>query len=754
MNHSITKLLTSTLILLALGFGTLGAAPTQAAPLLLINEILFNPPGADAPNEYIELRGSANGTLPAGTYLVGIEGDSSGGPGDVQDIFNLSGLSFGSNGYLVLRQNGSTYSTDPNANVLTATGTGWGTNNGSWTHSADGSAADIENASVSFLLINSSSAPALSNDIDSNNDGTADGTVYAGWTVYDSVNSLDNSAAGDFGYGAPTFFNSAGAGAGLEAQSVGFTPGYLARRAGDTSGHTAADWVAGDSELGSVPNFTLGTSGNTFPVSYAGAALNHIGSTNFPALAPSATPTSVATNTPTNTLTPIAIITNTATFTPTDTATLIDIATPTDTATWAPTPDDAATNTATPLDDIEATLTSTPTTSPVGTESPTDTATSIASPLGTDWATWTLAPSDTTTNAATPADAETWTPAPADAATSTATQADTETWTPAPADTATNTVAPTDTATFTPTSTKTATKSSTPTKTATKTLTPTKTTTKTPTSTNTAAPTGTTTFTPTLIASPVGTDTATNTAVPIASPVGTNTATWTPLPTDTATETMTPTDIVTFTLTPTYTATPTRTSTPVPVTVTLNSIGVQDGWVLESSEIGNVGGALNSSANYFLLGDSATRKQYRGILSFSTGSLPDNATITGVMLKVKRIGIGGGGNPLTIFQGFMADIKNGFFGTSALQLTDFQTASSGTYGPFSPTPAGNIYSINLIDGAANINKLATNGGLTQIRLRFKLDDNNNTVANYLSLYSGNATAAADRPQLVLTYTTP
>jgi len=50
--------------------------------------------------------------------------------------------------------------------------------------------------------------------------------------------------------------------------------------------------------------------------------------------------------------------------------------------------------------------------------------------------------------------------------------------------------------------------------------------------------------------------------------------------------------------------------------------------------------------------------------------------------------------------------------------------------------------------------------LTQIRLRsrpssfgVKLDDNNNTIANYLSLFSGNA-AAANRPQLVVEYYVP
>jgi hypothetical protein len=40
-----------------------------------------------------------------------------------------------------------------------------------------------------------------------------------------------------------------------------------------------------------------------------------------------------------------------------------------------------------------------------------------------------------------------------------------------------------------------------------------------------------------------------------------------------------------------------------------------------------------------------------------------------------------------------------------------------------------------------------------MRLRFKLDDNNNTIANYLSLYSGNASATS-RPLLIVEYYVP
>jgi hypothetical protein len=215
---------------------------------------------------------------------------------------------------------------------------------------------------------------------------------------------------------------------------------------------------------------------------------------------------------------------------------------------------------------------------------------------------------------------------------------------------------------------------------------------------------------------------------------------------------MTPTQIVT--LTKTRTATVTATKIPSSKTFTFTSIGAQDGWMLESAEKSNKGGTLDAKATTFRLGDDATKRQYRGILSFSTGAgLPDTAVITKVTLKVMKQNITGGGNPVTAFQGFMVDVKKGFFGIAALQTSDFQTAASKTYGPFKPALIGGWYSINLTSGKDYINKLSSASGLTQIRLRFKLDDNNNTVDNYLSLFSGNAPLAS-RPRLIVEYYVP
>jgi hypothetical protein len=52
-------------------------------------------------------------------------------------------------------------------------------------------------------------------------------------------------------------------------------------------------------------------------------------------------------------------------------------------------------------------------------------------------------------------------------------------------------------------------------------------------------------------------------------------------------------------------------------------------------------------------------------------------------------------------------------------------------------------------GAANFQYISVDG-VTQFRLRFAMDDNNDFGADYLKIYSGNA-LDTDRPQLVVEY---
>jgi hypothetical protein len=182
---------------------------------------------------------------------------------------------------------------------------------------------------------------------------------------------------------------------------------------------------------------------------------------------------------------------------------------------------------------------------------------------------------------------------------------------------------------------------------------------------------------------------------------------------------------------------------------TFRSNGAQDGWILESSETSNKGGKLNKGASTLNVGDDAANKQYRAMLAFGTAALPDDAVITKVTLKVRRQGVTGGGNPINTFKGFMVDVKKGNFGKATLQLADFQTKGSKTLSGLKPKLVGGWYTMNLTTAKAQINLT----GNTQIRLRFKLDDNNNFIANFLKIYSGNA-AAASRPQLIIEYHVP
>jgi hypothetical protein len=175
----------------------------------------------------------------------------------------------------------------------------------------------------------------------------------------------------------------------------------------------------------------------------------------------------------------------------------------------------------------------------------------------------------------------------------------------------------------------------------------------------------------------------------------------------------------------------------------------QDGWVLESGEFTNQGGSLNRGAKTLNLGDDAARRQYRVILSFNTSTIPSNAVIAKAQLKIKRHSVVGGGNPVNIFNGFMVDVKRGNFGKIGLQLTDFNAKANKSFAAGKPKPVGGWYTLNLNKGRAQINK----DGNTQIRLRFKLDDNNDSVANILRLYSGNA-GTANRPQLIIEYGIP
>jgi hypothetical protein len=182
------------------------------------------------------------------------------------------------------------------------------------------------------------------------------------------------------------------------------------------------------------------------------------------------------------------------------------------------------------------------------------------------------------------------------------------------------------------------------------------------------------------------------------------------------------------------------------------SAGAQDGWVLETSETSNKGGTTNPTSATFLLGDTASKQQYRAILSFNTAALPDNAIITRVVLKIRRhslIGV----NPFTTQGKIAIDIRKGAFSkANPLQTTDFQAAADiSGIGAFVNKPQPGGWYVTSLRPAAF--PFVHRGGITQFRLRFQKDDDNDAVADFLRFFSGNALAAS-RPVLVISYYVP
>lgn len=287
-------LLTATMVL--------GAARLASAGPL-ISEIYFNPPGGNDVTgalEYIELRGDANLSLD-NYYFITLENENdefnSGTPGEIENIFNLAGMSFGSNGYLVLGMKGSLYpglngaydvaapanpaqptpaeslktlGNGAHAYVNRDTGSGYG--NGTTSSIGHvGQNNDLEGSGFTAMLIYVDSklggvAPVLNDDLDAGNDGLDLLTGQTGWTILDSIGVMGETSETDYG----RLYAGVGFGPGItKAAPGGVEPGstyintapavleleYVARVG---TGIAASNWMAANLTNDGASGYTNG----------------------------------------------------------------------------------------------------------------------------------------------------------------------------------------------------------------------------------------------------------------------------------------------------------------------------------------------------------------------------------------------------------------------------------------------------------------------------------------------------------------
>lgn len=273
--------------------------------------------------EYFEFRGPANATIPADVYFVAIDGDDE-NPGIVQDAIELGGLSFGSNGLLVIVVNitmdagavdqngadiGGTTFTNlyapglamSDANVvtieMTASSIDWtdeDSGDGAFTETLnkfnissrtpdidyDGSIID---QSASYMIIQTPAGAGNPDgeNVDSDANGVLDG-VAASWTIFDGVSILDDDdigGAGEYAYAEMIFVEDPDA---MLPPAVAVTfdpaltptivtlnqyPNYVARQGLQTGyactadGVNNDDWMAGRVNSLSYPDWKFSSTG-------------------------------------------------------------------------------------------------------------------------------------------------------------------------------------------------------------------------------------------------------------------------------------------------------------------------------------------------------------------------------------------------------------------------------------------------------------------------------------------------------------
>ncbi len=190
-----------------------------------------------------------------------------------------------------------------------------------------------------------------------------------------------------------------------------------------------------------------------------------------------------------------------------------------------------------------------------------------------------------------------------------------------------------------------------------------------------------------------------------------------------------------------------------PVEKIFVSIANEDGWVRESGENSNVGGARNAGgggAKAIRMGDHRGNQQYKAILSFDTSSIPADVTITSARLEMTR-GRNTGQNPFNTHGIHFVDIKaGGFSGNNVLENSDFQAPADGVQVGIVSNQGGSgaTYNVDLNEDALSF---ISNQDRTQLRLYFSLDDNDDKGTDLAGFYSANNSNAARHPRLIVTY---
>jgi len=186
---------------------------------------------------------------------------------------------------------------------------------------------------------------------------------------------------------------------------------------------------------------------------------------------------------------------------------------------------------------------------------------------------------------------------------------------------------------------------------------------------------------------------------------------------------------------------------------TFRSTAKYDGYVREYLDDYWFGNITNSGANTIYVGDDAGKRLLVGILDFDTSALPDTAVISYAVLEMRVASLNQRyGDPYTALGDVNADIVTPYFGYSpSLEPIDFEWPSDGWVGVFSWTYKANTWVYLEVDPFyfSSINV----ADRTQFKVYF-WDDNDDSLPQGITFYSGNMRITSERPKRTVYYDVP
>ena len=189
--------------------------------------------------------------------------------------------------------------------------------------------------------------------------------------------------------------------------------------------------------------------------------------------------------------------------------------------------------------------------------------------------------------------------------------------------------------------------------------------------------------------------------------------------------------------------------------ITLYSIALQDGWLLESSEESNQGGgysAGDTGPKGIRFGDTYADRQFKGLVGFDTSVLSTGIDVLAARLELIRGVFTGNDEPYATFGNAYVDLSNGGFGGDTVtNASDFEAAAT--------LPQAGILTDDGTLATAQINAAGLteieNSTAIQLRIGFALDDNDDNSPDQTGYYpTSTNTPVSQHPRLVIDYTLP